>query len=295
MDLNMAITQDVEIHPPFDEIASVREVRQRAFRMAKSDLPLVIEGEPGTGRRTLASVLVHVRETQRSAPSLQVQGTDGIDDRFRRKLEASRGKVVDVMVHHLETFSTMHRRELAQLLHSKRIRLLATCRTRNSDNDAEAGNTSVQTDELEMELSSSRVLLPPIRERGDDVMRWAHFFLSRAATRLSLHLPELTTSAIRALQRHRWPGNLIELDAIINRALCLSFKAEFEATDLGLADSGPEADEIAFKPLTEALEEFRRDYIARALAHFGGNRSATARALGVDVRTIFRYLENQKR
>ena len=86
----MAIKQDIEIHPPFEEMASVREARERALRMAKSDLPVVVEGEPGTGRRTLAAVLVLMRETQHSASSLQLQGTDGIDDRFRKKLEAAR-------------------------------------------------------------------------------------------------------------------------------------------------------------------------------------------------------------
>ncbi len=106
----MAIKQDIEIHPPFEEMASVRQARERAFRMAKSDLPVVVEGEPGTGRRTLAAVLVLMRETQHSASSLQLQGTDGIDDRFRKKLEAAPGKTVDVTVHHLETLSSVLRR-----------------------------------------------------------------------------------------------------------------------------------------------------------------------------------------
>jgi DNA-binding NtrC family response regulator len=63
---------------------------------------------------------------------------------------------------------------------------------------------------------------------------------------------------------------------------------KLDASDLGLAEG-----ETALQPLANAVEDFRRSYIDRALAHFSGNRTQTARALGVDVRTIFRYLEKK--
>ena len=100
--------------------------------------------------------------------------------------------------------------------------------------------------------------------------------------------PELAAGALNALREHRWPGNLIELGAVLSRALCLSASQKLEATDLGLTEG-----ETPIRVLADAIEQFRKSYIDRALAHYSGNRSKAARALGVDVRTIFRHLKKE--
>lgn len=284
-----------ELHAPFSEHAAVLDARGRAVRLAASDLPIVVEGEPGTGRRTLASALIRMRLEQTGQRGATIEGTEGISERFRAALRQGNGSRIDVTVYNLDALPALQQRELARLLHARQLRLVAVSRAPSQGGEPASEGAPFRADELEAEVSSTCVFLPPIRDRNDDVVRWATLFLARASERLRVSAPRLTANAQRALLLHRWPGNLIELDAILNRALCLSFKPELDAVDLGFSDIDTERGSPAIKPLSEALEQFRADYIDRALAHFGGNRTQTAKALGIDVRTVFRHLEARKR
>ena len=111
-----------------------------------------------------------------------------------------------------------------------------------------------------------------------------------AVARLSVQAPSFKADALNAMLRHRWPGNLIELEALLHRTLCLSWAEKLSSSDLGLGEP-----DIAIQPLTDAVEQFRLTYIERALAHFSCNRTQAAKALGIDVRTIFRDLEARKK
>jgi DNA-binding NtrC family response regulator len=99
----------------------------------------------------------------------------------------------------------------------------------------------------------------------------------------------LTPSAIAAIKRHRWPGNIRELENRIKKAVVLSDKALLGPEDLDLSPD----DLPMILPLAEAKEKFQREYINEVLALNAGNRTKTARDLGVDPRTIFRHLEKE--
>src|SRR5205807_9462838 len=88
-------------------------------------------------------------------------------------------------------------------------------------------------------------------------------------------------------KRHRWPGNIRELENRVKKAVVLSDKALLGPEDLDLS-----SDELpSILPLADAKEKFQREYINQILDLNGGNRTKTARDLGVDPRTIFRHLE----
>lgn len=286
--LTVSPTDDaVYVGPPFVEADVVSTERERAVRLAKSDLPILILGEPGTGRRTLATALATLRARDSGLQVLRVEGVRGIDGLVRETV--SRKGPLEVVVYDLHLLPAQQQLELAHWVRSREIRLVAVGKATASEEGGVAQVANV-VPELEMEMSPAQVALPPLRDREIDVLQWANLFLDCATKRLQLSTPEFTAGCKAAIRRHRWPGNLIELDAVINRTLCLSFKLELEAADLGLADG-----EDAIIPLNEAVERFRNDYIARALAHFSGNRSQTARALKVDVRTVFRHLEGRRK
>ena len=95
------------------------------------------------------------------------------------------------------------------------------------------------------------------------------------------------TDAIAAIKRHRWPGNIRELENRIKKAVVLADKALLGPEDLDLSPD----DLPPILPLAEAKEKFQRDYINEILTLNSGNRTKTARDLGVDPRTIFRHLE----
>lgn len=273
--------------PSFEESAEVVDARRRARLLAVSDLPIVIQGEPGTGRRTLAASVVQERSGQSGRPVAAFDGIHGIPADFTSRFQSGNVSRAEVLVHNLEALSPRGLAELASLVHAKLIRLVAVVGHRERD-EADHAEVRGRAIDLDTEVGATRVLLPPIRDRGDDVTRWAQFFLGGTSQRLSLPVPELASGALNALRQHRWPGNLIELDAVLSRALCLSASQKLEATDLGLTEA-----ESPIQALADATEQFRKSYIDRALAHYSGNRSKAARALGVDVRTIFRHLEKK--
>ena len=100
----------------------------------------------------------------------------------------------------------------------------------------------------------------------------------------------LTPNAIAAIKRHRWPGNIRELENRIKKAVVLSDKALLGPEDLDLTPD----DLPPILPLADAKEKFQREYINEILALNNGNRTKTARDLGVDPRTIFRHLEKEE-
>ena len=131
--------------------------------------------------------------------------------------------------------------------------------------------------------------LPPLRERGDDVLIIARALLSKHSEELGSHVQGMTPQALAAIKKSPWPGNIRQLENRIKKALVLCDKTLLTPEDL---DLGKEAESLIL-PLEKAKEEFQRKYVLDVLERNNGNRTQTARDLGVDPRTIFRYLERE--
>ena len=138
-------------------------------------------------------------------------------------------------------------------------------------------------------LNVITLILPPLCERGDDVILIARSLIRRYAKEFNMVAKNLSQEAIMAIRKYKWPGNVRQLENRIKKALILSDKPQIQPADLDLI---PEV----LKPvmsLAEAKDDFQRRYINEILELNDGNRSKTARDLGVDPRTIFRHLEKQ--
>jgi len=145
-------------------------------------------------------------------------------------------------------------------------------------------------EDLYYRLNVVHLHLPPLRDRGDDVVVLARYLLSRYAQELVSKVRGFTASAISAIKRYHWPGNIREMENRIKKALVLADKALLGPDDLGI-----NSDELpAILTLAEARERWQRQYINEVLSLNGGNRTRTARDLGVDPRTIFRHLEREE-
>ena len=144
-------------------------------------------------------------------------------------------------------------------------------------------------EDLYYRLNVVNLYLPPLRERGDDVLIIAKALLSKHGPELNAKVNGFTPAALATIRRHEWRGNIRQLENRIRRALvlCDSNLLGPDDLDMGAQSEGP------ILPLEKAKEEFQRRYVLEALERNGGNRTQTARDLGVDPRTIFRYLEKE--
>jgi anaerobic nitric oxide reductase transcription regulator len=143
-------------------------------------------------------------------------------------------------------------------------------------------------------LSVYPVTIPPLRERGDDILLLAEHFVELNRACLGLRGLCLPPAARQALLGYAWPGNVRELEHVISRAalklLCRAGSSAFMSLEpqwLGLGDTMPvlESPVLAgevFQPLAVAVDECQRHKIRQALEHCGGNWASAARLLGVD-------------
>ncbi|HUO85338.1 MAG TPA: sigma-54 dependent transcriptional regulator [Thermoanaerobaculia bacterium] len=160
----------------------------------------------------------------------------------------------------------------------------------NKDLEAEISAGNFRKDLL-FRINVIPIEVPPLRERGEDVILLADHFLRRFAAESGRPPKTLSPSAQAALRAHSWPGNVRELRNLTERLTILADSREIDAGHLDLSRHSPilAIDSTAL-PLRDAREQFEREYILRKLRELGGNVSRTAEALGVERSNLYRKL-----
>jgi DNA-binding NtrC family response regulator len=149
-------------------------------------------------------------------------------------------------------------------------------------------------EDLYFRIAGVRLDLPPLRDRGDDVIELAGCFLQRQRELVKRPDLRFTAAALGALRAASLPGNVRELEAAVRRAAVLAEDDGITPFDLGLAAAAgaPEGPVDTFvRPLVMVRDELVKKYVEEVVARFGGNRTAAADALKVSVRTVFKYLD----
>jgi DNA-binding NtrC family response regulator len=150
-------------------------------------------------------------------------------------------------------------------------------------------------------LNVFRIALPPLRERGDDIVRLATHFLTVVAQEQGLQPKTLRPDAVAALRAHAWPGNVRELKHVIEHATILSEGNGIGAEHLMIQHRtslpvvgrmGPLGGEIRIPPGGKSLDTIEREAIALTLQLTNGNRSAAARTLGISRPTLARKMRD---
>ena len=126
-----------------------------------------------------------------------------------------------------------------------------------------------------------------MRDRGDDIHQLGKFFLNKFAEQYSSKCKGFNNESIIAMRNYFWPGNVRQLENRIKKAVIMTDRALVNPDDLGIKAT----DKRHIAPLSEAEETFKINYIREALELNNWNKAQTARDLGVDPRTIFRYIE----
>jgi two-component system response regulator PilR (NtrC family) len=144
-------------------------------------------------------------------------------------------------------------------------------------------------EDLYYRINVIEVNVPPLRDRGDDVLLLAHHVLARLATTLGVSEPNLTRAGQAALLSYRFPGNVRELENVLERALTLCADNEIDVDDLQLRASHDEDEADAVEgdsTLGSHLEHIERDAIVKALEQTRYNKTAAAKLLGISFRAL---------
>ena len=294
--------------------ASLREVYKRVDKVAGTDINVLITGETGTGKELVAREL-HQRSSRASGPFVVVNcgaiPENLMESEFFGHVRGAFTGAVQTRVGKFQAAhgGTLFLDEIGEMPLALQVKLLRVLQERvvmkvgdtkteavdirilaatNRDLEQEVAAGTFRED-LYYRLNVVNLHLPPLRERGDDVIMLAKVMLERYAKEFGAKVTGFTPGAVNAMRRYEWPGNVRQLENRLKKALVLADTTLLGADDL---DLGEDALEVTL-PLTEAREQFTRQYILETLERNGGNRTQTARDLGVDPRTIFRYLERE--
>ena len=149
-------------------------------------------------------------------------------------------------------------------------------------------------EDLYFRLNVIPILVPPLRDRGDDIIRLAEHFVSEFAREYGRRRKMLSLDAVASLTRHSWPGNVRELRNVIERLMIMVPGDEIRSDDLPFTIPPPEPGAIVdvqpVKPLFDARDAWERDYIEGALSAFDGNISRTADALGLERSNLYKKM-----
>ncbi len=295
---------------------SMREVYWKIERVAPTDVSVLVQGETGTGKELVARE-IHRRSARANGPFVvincgaipenlleselfgHVRGAfTGATATVPGKFQAAHGGTL--FLDEIGEMPAALQVKLLRALQERKVTRVGSTRPESVDIRVVAATNKVLADEVRAgrfredlfyRLHVVAITLPPLRERGDDVILLARYLLRRYAAEFGVGHRELSEATLNALRRHSWPGNVRELENRIKKAVVLSDSAVIEPRDLDL----DEAIRRSVLPLAEAKERFQQRYIDRVLALNDGNRTRAARDLGVDPRTVFRHLEKKRR
>jgi transcriptional regulator with GAF, ATPase, and Fis domain len=302
----------------FGEIVGTSPPMQQVFRkvekIAVTDISVLITGETGTGKELIARE-IHNRSPRAGKPFvtincgaipenlLESELFGHVKGAFTGAIANKQGKfqAADGGTLFLDEIGEMPIELQVKILRALQERVVyrvgdtrpETCDIRilaatNRDLDKEIAAGRFRED-LYYRLNVVNVDLPPLRQRGEDVLVIARYLLSRYAREYDVKVKGLSPNAAVAIRKHAWPGNIRELENRIKKAIVLSESSVIGPDDLGL--TGDVLPQIL--TLAEAKDKFQREYINEVLALNNGNRTKTARDLGVDPRTVFRHLEKE--
>jgi transcriptional regulator with GAF, ATPase, and Fis domain len=302
----------------FGEIVGTSPPMQQVFRkvekIAATDISVLITGETGTGKELIARE-IHNRSPRAGKAFVTINCGAIPENLLESELFGHvKGAFTGAVANKLGKFQaadagTLFLDEIGEMPIELQVKILRalqervvyrvgdtrpeTCDIRivaatNRDLEKEIANGRFRED-LYYRLNVVNVELPPLRQRGEDVLVVARYLLSRYSREYDVKVKGLSPNAAVAIRKHAWPGNIRELENRIKKAIVLCESSVIGPDDLGL--TGDVLPQIL--TLSEAKDKFQRDYINEVLALNNGNRTKTARDLGVDPRTVFRHLEKE--
>jgi DNA-binding NtrC family response regulator len=152
-------------------------------------------------------------------------------------------------------------------------------------------------EDLFYRLNVIEVVLPPMRDRAEDVLPLADHFLTEASARTGKRITSFSQAALKILLAYPWPGNVRELENVVERAVALAEGDQIGPDDLPSQVRERRSTDVLAGALARGLTlaELEKEYINRVLTAEGGNKTRAAQRLGLDRKTLYRKLEEYGR
>ncbi len=287
----------------------IHRVRELVAQVADLDVPVLVTGEPGTGKELVARAL-HRSSRRAEGPFVVVHCAAVPAEHLEEQLFGERGAWAQsaggtLFIDEIGELPKPLQPKLLQALQERtRASLAASSSPATGTKVPRPDGVVVATDkdledlihegafreDLASRLNVVHVHLPPLRARGDDLLRLAQRFVSEAATRMQRPVQGLSPTAAAALSAYPWPGNVRELQNAMERAVALAKYENIGVDDLPEKVTRPQRPSPMPAPELLSLDEVERRHVVGVFEAMGGNRRKTTEVLGIDPKTLYRKL-----
>lgn len=312
---NELLRKEISLHIKGEEIPfivespSMKLILDNVAKIAKSNASVFISGESGTGKEVIASAIHHLSfRSQKSfikvncaaIPGTLLESeffghekgsfTGAIQKRLGRFELADKGTLLLDEISEIplelqpKLLRVIQEQEFERLGGDKPIRVDVRLISSSNRNMKEAIESKIFREDLYFRLHVVPLQIPALRERKEDIIPLAEFFLKKLCKENLKHPKELSTGAKEKLLEYYWPGNVRELSNIIERTIVMHSGTVIDADDLFL--------EIACKlppsppKLLKTLAEIEKNHILTTLKALNQNKTQAAKSLGISIRTL---------
>jgi len=301
-----------EVGPSSYGLLGVSEAMQGVFRsiakVISSSATVLISGESGTGKELVARA-IHYHSSRASSPFVPVncgaipeellesELFGHVKGAFTGALETRAGffQTADggtIFLDEISETSLSMQVKLLRVLQDREVVMVGSTRPRKVDarilastNKDLAGlvKKGFFREDLFFRVHVITIDLPPLRERGEDLLLLIHHFTARFAEELGKPVPQFSDQALQVLRNYHWPGNVRELENVIQRLIVMTDGGLIEVPDLPSLMRFSALQEVGFH---RTLAEVEEEYIRNVLASVNGNKTRAAKVLGIDRKTL---------
>jgi two-component system NtrC family response regulator len=294
----------------------MREINDRAERVAQTKSTVLITGETGTGKELVARA-IHNRSAQRDMPLIRVNCAaipetlleselfGHVRGAFTGAATSKKGKFAladggSIFLDEIGTMSPALQAELLRVLQERGFEPLGSERTEKVDVRVIAATNrdlrqmvaeSRFQEDLFYRLNVIPIELPPLRDRRDDIPALVDHFVRKHTQRTGRRIDGIADGVIQALQQYDWPGNVRELENTIERAVVLSAGPMITADSISVLGAAPAQNTgLPSLRLRQNIEWVEKETIRRALESSKGVKKDAAELMGISQRALSYYL-----
>jgi len=298
------------------ESTEIRKVFEAIGKVAPIPATVLITGESGTGKELVARA-IHYNSVRTSAPFVPIN-CGGIPEElleselfgyvkgtFTGATESRAGffQTADggtIFLDEISDTSPSMQAKLLRVLQDKEVCMVGARRTQKVDVRILAATNKdllslvkrgVFREDLFFRLNVITIAIPPLRQRGNDILLLTHHFATKFAEELGKPIPRFSDNALQALRNYYWPGNVRELENVIQRLVVMTDGDFIEVPDM---PSLMRFSVLRETGLNRTLAEVEAEYIRNVLATVDGNKTRAAKILGIDRKTLREKLKPQE-